>query len=116
MEERYAPGTLLFVEVGGLGRILLLNCVSTEKVNLVTVTPAGEVPFQGGELPLIEKGTVGKNAVEHYIFSYLEKSNRGADQKITIQQGYFLKTEGEGIYTTKQPWLANSFQMMEDDA
>jgi hypothetical protein len=114
MEERYTPGTLLFVEVGGWGKILLLNCVSTEKVNLVTVTPAGQVPFQGGELPLIEKGTVGKNAVEHYIFSYLKKTSNQEVPKITVQRGYFLATEGEGIYTTEKPPMVSCFQMMED--
>lgn len=111
---RFAIGTPLFVEVGGSGKVLLLNAVGTEKANLVTIIPKGEVPFQGGELPLIKQGTVGEKELEHYIFSYLEKTSEQKVPKITLQQAYFLATEGEGIYTTEKPWLANSFQTMED--
>src|SRR5664280_1836 len=100
---RFAPGTPLFVEVGGKGKVLLLNAVGTEKANLLSLAPKGEVPFQGGELPWIKQGTVGSKDLEHYILSYLKKVSSEATPKITIRQAYFLATEGEGIYTTEKP-------------
>ena len=99
---RFAIGTPLFVEIGGSGKVLLLNAVGTEKANLITLAPTGEVPFQGGELPFIKQGTVGEKDLEHYILSYLKKVS-SETPKITILQGYFLATEGEGIYTTEKP-------------
>jgi hypothetical protein len=103
MEERYLLGTPLFIEVGRRGKILMLNDVGSGKANLVTVTPKGEVPFQGGELPLVKDGTVGEEDIEQYILSYLEKISDKEAPRITIRQGYFLETEGQGIYTTEKP-------------
>jgi hypothetical protein len=101
MEERYLLGTSLFIEVGSNGRLFTLNGVGNkEKANLVTIVPAGRVPFQGGELAPVENGTVGKHAIEEYIHSYQAKVSPEAAPKPLIQQAYLLEI---GIYTTEKP-------------
>lgn len=98
---RYLLGTPLFIELGNKGRLFTLNGVgSKEKANLVTIVPVGKVPFQGGELPSVENGTVGEKDIEHYILSYLEKVSAEAAPRLTIQQAYLLES---GIYTTEKP-------------
>lgn len=101
MEVRFALGTPLFIELGSKGRLFTLNGVGENgKANLVTIVPEGRVPFQGGELPLVENGTVGAKDIEQYIRSYQAKVSPDEAPRPIIQQAYLLEI---GIYTTEKP-------------